>query len=297
MVEVTEAKTEDLTFFSGPGLRLAARLYLPDAKANRKTGIVFCHGFGGVKNGTPVGLSALLAQHGYTVLTFDYRGFGGSEGRANHLVPAEQVEDTVNAIEYLAQRPGIDPRRVGIYGTSFGGGIAILAANRSERLRAAFITVPVMSGDQWLRSVNRFHEYVAMKARAFEAIAHKTISGQMEMVDRFDIVPPDPHSRARHVTEQPFTLETFYHLTTHEPIAEAHKVGIPVGVIGIRGDILVPVEQTTALYDRLPGPKQLYLFDEGNHHSVYGELLPRVASRAITWFDRHLSDGRDSGSA
>lgn len=287
-----EAKTEDLSFYSGPGLRLAARLYLPDAQSDRHTGIVFCHGFGGVKEGTPVGLSNLLALHGYTVLTFDYRGFGGSEGRANHLVPAEQVEDIVNAIEHLALRPGIDPWNIGIYGTSFGGGNAILAANRSARLRAAFITVPVTSGDHWLRAVHRFHEYLAMKERAFRAIATKTVSGEMEMVDRFDVVPPDPHSRARHVTKQPFTLETFYHVSNHEPIEEAHKVGIPVGIIGIRGDILVPMEQTTWLYDRLTAPKEIFLFDEGNHHSVYGELLPRVAKRAIAWFDRHLCDAR-----
>jgi cephalosporin-C deacetylase-like acetyl esterase len=288
MVEVTGARTEDLTFHSGPGLRLSARLYLPDAESDRRTGIVFCHGFGGVKDGTPVGLSNLLARHGYTVLTFDYRGFGGSEGRANHLVPAEQVEDTVNAIEFLALRPGIDPRNIGIYGTSFGGGIAISAANQSERLRAAFITVPVVSGNGWLRSVHRFHEYRAMKDRALRAIANKTVSGEMEMVDRFDIVPPDPHSRARHTTRQPFTLETFHHVSRHEPVEEAHKVAIPVGLIGIRGDILVPVEQTTDLYDRLRCEKQIFLFDEGNHHSVYGELLPRVAQRAIAWFDRHL---------
>lgn len=294
---MTGPATEDLTFFSGPGLRLSARLYRPDPAIDRNTGIVFCHGFGGVKDGTPVGLSGLLAQHGYSVLTFDYRGFGGSEGRRFHLVPAEQVEDAVNAIEFLAQLPGLDPNRLGIYGTSFGGGIAIMAANRSERLRAAFITVPVISGDQWLRSVNRFHEYLAMKARALEAIARKTVTGEMEMVDRFDIVPPDPHSRARHVARQPFTLETFYHLATHEPIAEAHRVRIPVGVIGMRCDILVPPEQTTSLFERLPGPKQLHMFDEGNHHSVYGELLPPVAGRAIAWFDRHLAAGRDPAAA
>jgi alpha-beta hydrolase superfamily lysophospholipase len=284
------AKTEEVTFFSGPGLRLAARIFLPDEKNDRNASIVFCHGFGGVKEGTPVGLSNLLAQHGYTVLTFDYRGFGGSEGPVNHVVPTEQAEDAVNAIEYLAQRPGINQRRIGIYGNSFGGGIAILAVNRSERLRAAFVTVPVTSGDGWLRSANRFYEYREMKARAFQAIANKTVSGRMEMVDRFDIVPPDPYSRARHVTKQPFTLETFYHISNHEPVAEAHKIAIPLGIIGIRGDLLVPVEQATTLYDQLSCPKHIHLIDRGNHHSVYDELLPEVAEQAIAWFDRYLND-------
>ena len=289
--ELIDVAAEDLTFFSGPGLRLSARLYRPDEGNDRNAGIVMCHGFGGVKEGTPVGLANLLAKHGYTVLTFDYRGFGGSEGLANHLVPSEQVEDAVSAIEFLAQRPGIAPNRMGIYGNSFGGGIAILAATRSLRLKAAFVTVPVTSGDGWLRSVNRFYEYQEMKERVFAAIAKKTLSGHLELADRFELVPPDPHSRARHTNnKQSFTLETFYHVSNHEPIAEAHKVEIPVGVIGIRGDLLVPVEQAISLYERMRGPKHLHLFDRGNHHSVYDDLLLEVSQQVIPGFDRYLSD-------
>ena len=173
----------------------------------------------------------------------------------------------------------------------FWGRIALLAALRSERLQAAFLTVPVTSGDQWLRSINRHYEYQEMKARAFRAIAEKTMSGRMEMVDRFELVIPDPHSRAYHAdNKQLFTLETFHHVSSHEPIAQAHRLDIPVGIIGIRGDMLVPVEQATSLYERLAGPKHIWLFERGNHHSVYGELLPEVAEHVIAWFDRHLPD-------
>jgi len=52
---------------------------------------------------------------------------------------------------------------------------------------------------------------------------------------------------------------------------------------------LAPVEQATVLYRRLAGLKQLHLFTEGHHFSVYDELLPEVATRAIAWFDRHLA--------
>jgi cephalosporin-C deacetylase-like acetyl esterase len=285
---VIVANTEDVTFFSGHGLRLSGRLYLPDRTANRHAGIVFCHGFGGVKDGTPPGLSDLLAQHGYTVLTFDYRGFGGSEGRANHIVPTEQVEDAVNAVEYLAQKQNLGLRTMGIYGNSFGGGLAIMAANRSERLRAGFVTVPVTSGDRWLRSINRYYEYQEMKSRAYRAIAEKTVTGEMEMVDRFELVVPDPHSRAYHVNKQSFTCETFFHVSHHDPLAEADKLTIPLGIIGIRGDLLVPFEQATSLYERVKGPKEIHVFDKGNHHSVYGDLLADVAKIVIPFFDRHL---------
>jgi len=290
-------RTEDFTFWSGPGIRMAGRVYLPAGDDGRPgAGVVFCHGFGGVKEGTPVGLSALLAERGYRVLSFDYRGFGGSGGAPGRLVPAEQVEDAAHALEYLAQRADVDPRRIGIYGTSFGGGIALMASARSERVRACVVTVPVTSGSHWLQSITRWHEYHDLKRRAMEAIAKKTVTGQMEMVDRFDIMVPDPITRARYTEKVSLTLETVYHVLHHEPIAEAGRVRIPVLVIGVQDDRLAPVEQATMLYERLAGPKQLHLFTEGGHFSVYDELLAGVAERTIAWFDQHLAgDGSRSG--
>lgn len=280
--------TEDVTFWSGPGLRMAGRLYRPAASADRRRGIVFCHGFGGTKEGTPVGLSTRLAEHGYTVLSFDYRGFGGSEGPRGRLVPAEQVEDAVHAVEFLAQRGDVDPQRIGIYGTSFGGGVAPLAGLRNERVRAAVVSVPVTSGRAWLQSIMRWSDFLEMKRRAMEAIAVKAGSGQMEMVERFDIMVPDPITRARYTEKVPLALETLYHVLHYDPLAEADRIRFPLSVIGARQDHLVPVEQAVKLYERAAGPKQLYLFEEGNHFSVYDELLPTVAARAIAWFDEHL---------
>ena len=280
--------TRDVSFISGPGLRLAARLYLPSPERDRKTGIVFCHGFGGVKEGTPVGLCDRLALEGYTALSFDYRGFGGSEGPRGHLVPHEQVQDAIHAVEFLSRDFGLHPDRLGIYGTSFGGGIALMACAQLPQIKSAFVTVPVVSGDHWLRSVCRYYEYLDIKQRAHAAVAQKAHTGQMPLVDRFDLVPPDPKSRERHVVAQQFTLETFLHVSHHEHLSVVDKIKIPVGVIGIKGDMLVPHEQTEWLYERLVGPKNLFFFPRGYHHSVYAELLDPVAERSIDWFNQHL---------
>ena len=279
--------TKELSFFSGPNCRLAARLYLPEPAHDRKAGIVFCHGFGGVKEGTPPGLSTLLAKHGYTVLTFDYRGFGASEGPRGRLVPSEQVEDAVHALALLSR--GIEPKRIGIYGTSFGGGIAVMAARRSGIPAAAVVAVPVSSGSQWLQSIMRWHEFMDLKKRAITAVANKAASGEMQLVDRFDIMRPDPTTEARYTEKVPLALETFYHVLNHEPVEDAAHVKIPVAVIGVRGDPLVPVDQAIHLHERLGGVKQLHLLDGGDHFVVYEQALTPVAERAIAWFDTHLA--------
>src|SRR5207247_1727213 len=120
------------------------------------------------------------------------------EGTRGRLVPSEQVEDAVHALALLSQRAGIEPKRIGIYGTSFGGGIAVMAARRSGIPAAAVVTVPVSSGSQWLQSMMRWHEFMDLKKRAIAAIASKAATGEMPLVDRFEIMIPDPTTVARY---------------------------------------------------------------------------------------------------
>lgn len=282
-------KTRDFHFFSGPGLRLAGRLYLPDARNDLHAGAVFCHGFGGVKEGVPVGLCSRLAQAGYTMLSFDYRGFGASEGQRALLLPQDQIEDTVTALEYLAtQVPGIDPARVGIYGTSFGGGIAAVAAARSTRTRALVMTVPVTSGSHWLRSICRWYEFEILKQRAIAAIAHKAATGEIELGERLEIMVPDPRAMERYAEHTPMAIETAFHVLNHEPITHAHALTIPVLMLGAKDDSLVPYEQTTMFFERMTAPKRLEAFEVGNHWLFYDEGLPRAAELVTSWFAQHL---------
>ena len=282
-------RTQDLHFFSGPRLKLAARLYLPDPDKDLHAGGVFCVGFGGVKEWTPVGLCTLLAEQGYTMLSFDYRGFGGSEGERARLLPQEQVEDAVCALEYLAtQVPNVDPRRIGIFGTSFGGGIAALAAVHSSRPRALVMSVPVTSGSQWLKSISRWCEYRDIQQRAIEAIAHKAATGEITMAERLDIMVPDPGCMVRYAQATPITLETAYHVANHEPVEHAHKLKVPVLVFAAEDDTNVPYDQAVAFFDRVPTAKHMETFPTGNHWCVYEEQLPRVAELTREWFGRHL---------
>ena len=286
-------RTQDVHFHSGPRLRLAGRLYLPDAGRDLHAGAVFCLGFGGVKEGTPVGLCTAMAEAGYTMLSFDYRGFGGSEGERALLLPQEQVEDAISALEYLAtQVPGVDPARIGLYGTSFGGGIAALAATRSPRVKALVMSVPVTSGSNWLRSINRWYEFREMKERTLAALARKVATGEIEMGERLEIMVPDPLSLVRYSEKTPIAIESGWHVLHHEPIEQAHKLTMPVCMFGAEDDTLVPFEQTTSFFERVPTEKRLEVFPVGNHWCVYDDALPRVAQVTQEWFGRHLGAAR-----
>src|SRR5439155_9714210 len=81
--------------FYSDGLRLAARLYLPEGAEDgeRRPGVVVAHGFGGTMRFRTPEIAEALAARGFLALIFDYRGFGESEGPRHRLLPLEQVED------------------------------------------------------------------------------------------------------------------------------------------------------------------------------------------------------------
>jgi hypothetical protein len=290
---VDEPRIEDTEFFSGPGLRLSARIYHPaGADDQRLPGVVFCHGFGGTKLGTPVGMSRLLAMNGHRVMTFDYRGFGDADAPVGRLVPSERVEDAITALEWFATREDVDASRIGLYGTSYGGSTVLGAARRSSVPRC------VISGSDWLRSLQRPYEFDALIARARAALAHKARTGEFEMVDREEIMIQDPAVRdspeRRHVGSTgpvPMAIETVIHVLGDQPIDDAAAVTFPTLVLAVRQDHETPVELAERLYGRLTCPKRLVIFPEGNHLSVYNELLDAAFEETHEWLRQHLSAG------
>ncbi|MEM9658850.1 MAG: alpha/beta hydrolase [Planctomycetota bacterium] len=104
---------------------------------------LFLHGnAGNVTHRAPT-LRALHDRHDLTVLTFDYRGFGRSEGK-----PHERgiLQDARAARAWLAERTGVAERDIVLIGRSLGGGVAVdLAANDGARglvLTSTFTSLP-----------------------------------------------------------------------------------------------------------------------------------------------------------
>ena len=113
----------ELVHFYSDGLRLCGQFTrasgaVPGA---RSPTIVCLHGYTGRKEIYMPGYVRELSAAGFNTLDFHHRGFGDSEGVRLRNKPWDQVEDVMSAMIYLRQRPEVDPDRIGLYGTSFGG--------------------------------------------------------------------------------------------------------------------------------------------------------------------------------
>src|SRR5574341_488188 len=110
-------RTRRCDFYSD-GIRLDGLLHLPEGPPvdGGRAVIVLCSGFQGLKELIPAKLWGPLTDAGYACFSFDYRGFGTSEGERGRVQPREQVEDIRNAATFLQQQPELNRERIGAIG-------------------------------------------------------------------------------------------------------------------------------------------------------------------------------------
>jgi fermentation-respiration switch protein FrsA (DUF1100 family) len=103
-------KREHVAFYS-ERCRLSGQLCLPDDREDgeRRPAVVLAHGFTGVKELSLPAYAERFAGQGRVAMTFDYRGFGTSEGQPGRLVALEEVEDICNAVTCVCTRSEADP--------------------------------------------------------------------------------------------------------------------------------------------------------------------------------------------
>jgi fermentation-respiration switch protein FrsA (DUF1100 family) len=96
--------------------------------------VVLCHGiWTGRRECLPLALRFRAA--GYNVLCFDFRAHGSSDGRFTSVGGLE-TNDVIGAVQYLKQRPEVDPTRIGVVGFSMGAAATIQAAARCPDIAA-----------------------------------------------------------------------------------------------------------------------------------------------------------------
>ena len=132
-------KYEPIHFKSGDGTPLHG-WFIPakdkPAKSAKGT-VVFSHGNAGSIS-YHLGFCAWLAEAGYNVMMYDYRGFGKSGGTVDRR---GMIDDVKAAFAYASKRPDIDTTRIVSYGHSLGGAQSVTALGESpvKGLRAVII--------------------------------------------------------------------------------------------------------------------------------------------------------------
>ncbi len=145
-VTATAPVTREVVSFTSGGEHIDAWFYPGEgAGPARRPCIVIGHGFAAVKEARLDAFAERFAAAGFACLVFDYRHFGGSGGMPRQVIDiGEQRQDWAAALRYARSLDSVDTERVGIWGTSFGGGLALEVAAKDAGVRAAVLQVPLV---------------------------------------------------------------------------------------------------------------------------------------------------------
>lgn len=291
------------------GIELGAWLFLPQGDGVRPA-VTMAHGFAGTKQHGIERFAQAFAAAGFVVLVHDHRNFGTSGGELRGDVdPARQVADWRRAISYLETRQEVDPERIGIWGTSYAGGHAIVLGATDRRLRCVVAQVPTISGyKQGLRRVSpdalptlehAFNEDERAQLRGEPPRRQAVVSGEPAVPasyrsqDAIDFyLQPIPAG----LWENEITLRSTRAARMYEPENWISRVSpTPLLLIVARDDRLTVADLALAAYERALEPKRLTLIP-GGHFDPYLEQFPLAEAAATEWFREHLNNPRGSRS-
>ena len=276
------------------GVRLHAEVYTPKPASHPLPAIIMSHGWGGT--------AAMLrpqatdfAQAGYLVIAFDYRGWGKSHSRVIQTAqaamekgvdgrftgemqelrgmvdPLDQAMDIQNVIHWAMGEPAVDKNRLGLWGTSFSGGLIVYVAARDPRIRALVSQVAYMG-----------QPVASAPANALE----KSYS--------------DATRRARGELGYPAPGVHEIGNLTGAPLREKFLLYAPVDdVVGVKNCAMLFIaaereelfdnrQHPQLAYERAADPKQYVVIPNIAHYGIYAEAREQSTKLAIDWFDQHL---------
>lgn len=135
--------------FTSAGVTCAAT-HFPAAATGEGTlqpVVVLAHGLAGTQDSGLAPFAEAFADAGYHAVTFDYRGFGASQGAPRQVVSLDaQIADLEAAVDAARGLAGVDPERVVLWGVSVGGGHVVSVAARRTDVVAVISAVPMLDG-------------------------------------------------------------------------------------------------------------------------------------------------------
>jgi len=287
--------------FYSNGHRLSGILRIPEEfkDGEKKPGIVVCHGFAAFKEMVPLPqVATAFTEAGYVTLTFDYRGFGTSEGPRWRLIPMEEVEDIRNAITFLQSRPEVDKEKIGLWGTSLGGGLVVYAAAMDSRVKCTVSNVPVANGYKWMKERFTETEFKQFLEEVEKNRNQRVLTGKSMRVDPFSIYLPRPTpeaiefwkiTRAQHPerAEMQIDFEFFEKILEFNACEIVHKISPrPIIFIYAKKDPLR--SHAEELFEKAAEPKKIIGFDV-HHHEIYKqENLKEVMKVTLEWYNQWL---------
>ena len=297
-MSVVSVQREDVWFNSG-GDRISAWLYRPVVNGDAPL-LVMAHGLGAVRTMRLDAYAERFCAAGYACLVFDYRNFGDSEGAPRQLLDIRmQLQDWTVAVAYARTLAGIDPNRIGLWGTSFAGGHVIATAARLPGIAAVVAQCPFTDS---LASLGAMSPLISARITALAVrdligarlgrppVMVQTAGrpGEVALMHAPDAYPgymklvPDGTQLRNEVAAR-----IGVKMLPYRPGRLAAKVPCPILFCVCETDSVAPSEPTRR-YAAMAPRGEVKLYPEGHFDIYVGDAFERVIADQLDFLDKNL---------
>ncbi len=283
------------------GVELDAWFYIPNQKQPAPT-IVMSHGFAAIKELYINKFAEKFVEAGFAVILYDHRNFGKSGGDIRgEIIPHQQIEDMREVISWLSLCPEVDTNRIGVWGSSFSGGHAIMLGALDRRIQCVVSQVPTISGYQTF--LRRTGSQVNTVRKAFHEDRIKRYQGEAPFYRRVIAQDGEPGIYASIGAEEFYgaawtlaegwenrvTLRSSEKASEYEPGLWIDRVSpTPLLMIIAEDDIVTPADLALSAYSKALEPKKLCILP-GGHFDPYLKHSEKSINVAIEWFEKHFN--------
>lgn len=289
--------------FAAEGVLLRGWLYVPQHSQGPHPTLVMAHGMSAVKEMYLDVFAETFVTSGFAVLVYDHRNFGASDGAPRcEIDPWAQMHDYRHAITFACTLPEVDRNRIGVWGTSYSGGHALVVAAVDRRVRCVVSQVPLISGPRNLQRLvkpeilaREQHRYAADREARFAGKAPATIP-VVARSSRLPSVLPLAEAyeffmRAKDrapTWRNELTLRSVEMLLEYEPLTFVARIApTPVLLIAASDDRVTFTDEAVAAFQAAGEPKKLVMLP-GGHFDAYTSDFELACNSARQWFTTHL---------
>ncbi len=286
-----KVESESIEIWSD-GTRMQGNLFIPqDNSVEKWPTILLAHGWGGLKSHLNQSYAPKFASAGFIVMTFDYRGWGESDsrlvvydempkpGRFSNTIsvkaeairelvdPLDQYEDIQASLYFLEGDSRVDTEKIGIWGSSFGGGHVIMVGATDPRIKTIVSQVGGMGAGM--------ENFAKELKRRLIAQARGEEDPVPQGVDKQPGLRGTPH---------------YGRMSLYQPISKAKNIKVPTLIVDAENEELFNrLENGWAVYnlikDKVPSK---YVTYPGKHYDIYSTNFEAATNLQIEWFNKYL---------
>jgi pimeloyl-ACP methyl ester carboxylesterase len=267
--------------------------------------VVMAGGFGVTKEPGTDPFAKRFHQAGFSVLAFDHRGVGESDGSPRQVASVRNPLTDGRAAFAAAQRlPEVDPERVALWGFSTAGGHVVRVAAGRPEVAAVIAQTPNVDGPRAAMGAARYQSPPAM-VRLLATGLLDTVGGLFGAAPRLVPLSGEPGTVALLTTpdgvksdialnpgnrypewRQEMAARSMLSLPAYRPVRYAGRVQCPLLVVAADEDRAALAGPGHDVARRAPYGELLRI--AGDHYAPFMEAHEEVVAAEVAFLQRHL---------